>query len=98
MRRFPFHPESPNTLYIVYNGRNLYRVELNLSSLKRSIRHMISAKKGDQRVVDYTILDKDTAIVLLTWSLLVIDIPSQEEKWTRLLDCEQPCLLIAPNF
>ena len=74
MRRYPHYSESPNILFICYAGQNLYRVEFQPDCIRECPKHLIMRKKGEEQIVDYYILDKQIAIVLLQKRICVIDI------------------------
>jgi len=74
LRHYPYFTDSPNEIFMVINHRSLYRLIVDLESPKKTKRFPIMFKHMTDRIIDYDILDKNTAVVLMTATIIVVDI------------------------
>lgn len=85
LRRYPVYSDQPNVLFVVYASRNVYQLNLNATRMKTSTKRLMNTRRGEEKVVDYTVIDKNTIIILLDFVIIVVDILTQCEKWVRVL-------------
>lgn len=63
--------------------RNLYRLKINPDTIKQSHKHLINGKRGDDYIVDYCVMDKRSAVVMMSRRIMLVDIDSQCSRWEK---------------
>jgi hypothetical protein len=59
---------------------------------------MINGKRGDDFIVDYCVMDKRSAVIMMSRRIMLVDIDSQCARWEKIFSAAQPCMLLAPKF
>lgn len=79
LRRYPEIFDCINVIFVVVQKRILYKVELNPDRLKCSSKVMINSSRRSNTdfIVDYSILDKQHALILFNRSIGLVNMVNQ---------------------